>query len=135
MGRLDGKVAAVSGGASGIGEATVRLMVEEGARVCFADRDVAGGTAIAGEIKGRGGEVLFVEAYLRREADDRNFIERTVEQFGQLHILVNNAGEGVNIAPTSELSDEGIERSIASNLTGALLGCRRAAAIMAEQKS
>jgi NAD(P)-dependent dehydrogenase (short-subunit alcohol dehydrogenase family) len=110
MGRLDGKVAAVSGGASGIGEATVRLMVEEGARVCFADRDVAGGTAIAGEINGRGGEVLFVEADLRREADARNFIERTVEQFGQLHILVNNAAIRLyqNVVEASEESWDAI---------------------------
>ena len=79
MGRLDGKVAAVTGGASGIGEATVRLFVEEGARVSFADRDGARGKGIAEEIKASGGEVLFVETHVEREAEAMAFIRRTVE--------------------------------------------------------
>ena len=91
MGRLDNKVAAVTGGASGIGEAMVRLMVEEGARVAFADRDGAGGTALAEEIKAGGADVLFVEAHIQHEAEAMAFIQRTVEHFGQLNILVNNA--------------------------------------------
>ena len=92
MGRLSGKVAAVTGGASGIGEATVRLFVEEGARVAFSDRDVDRGTGMAEEIKASGGNVLFVEAHMEREAEAMAFIRRTVEHFGQLNILVNNAG-------------------------------------------
>ncbi len=91
MGRLDGKVAAVTGGASGIGEATVRLFVEEGARVAFAGRDGARGTNIAEQIKASGGEVLFVKAHMEREAEAMAFIQHTVEHFGQLNILVNNA--------------------------------------------
>jgi NAD(P)-dependent dehydrogenase (short-subunit alcohol dehydrogenase family) len=90
MRRLDGKVAAVTGGASGIGEATVRLFVEEGARVAFADRDRALGTGLAEEIRAGGGEVLFVEAQMQREAEAAAFIARAVEHFGQLNILVNN---------------------------------------------
>ena len=62
-------------------------------------------------------------------------MKSVLSEGGRLDILVNNAGEGVNIAPTIDLSDDVIERSIASNLTGALLGCRRAVAIMTEQKS
>lgn len=92
MGRLDGKVAAVTGGASGIGEATVRLYVEEGARVAFADRDGARGSRVAEDVKGRGGEVLFAEAHMERETEAMAFIHRTVEHFGRLDILVNNAG-------------------------------------------
>ena len=91
MGRVDGKVAAVTGGASGIGEATVRLFVEEGARVAFADRDGARGADIAEQIRASGGEVLFVEAHMEREAEAMAFIRRAVEHFGQLNILVNNA--------------------------------------------
>ena len=91
MGRLSGKVAAVTGGASGIGEATVRLFLEEGARVAFADRDATRGMGMAEEIKARGGEVLFVEAHMEREAEAMAFIRRTAEHFGQLNILVNNA--------------------------------------------
>ena len=91
MGRLDGKVAAVTGGASGIGEATVRLFVAEGARVAFADRDGARGSDLADRIGADGGEVLFVEARMERQAEAQAFIHRTVERFGRLHILVNNA--------------------------------------------
>lgn len=92
MRRLNGKVAAVTGGASGIGEATVRLFVEEGARVAFADRDGARGAQVVEDIKARDGEVLFVEAHMEREAEAMAFIHRTVEYFGRLDILVNNAG-------------------------------------------
>ena len=106
MGRLDGKVAAVTGGASGIGEATVRRFVEEGARVAFADRDGARGTDIAEQIKASGEEVLFVEAHMEREAEAMAFIRRTVEHFGQLNILVNNAAIRLyqNVTEASEES-------------------------------
>ena len=92
MGRLDGKVAAITGGASGIGEATVRLFVEEGARVAFGDREVARGTDLADEIRANGSDVLFVEAQMQREAEAAAFIASAVENFGELHILVNNVG-------------------------------------------
>ena len=68
MARLNGKVAAVSGGASGIGEATVRRFVKEGAKVVFADRDAERGKRVAAEIAASGGEVVFVEAHVEREA-------------------------------------------------------------------
>jgi NAD(P)-dependent dehydrogenase (short-subunit alcohol dehydrogenase family) len=92
MGRLSGKVAAVTGGASGIGEATVRLFVEEGARVAFADRDGERGARVADELQAHGGKVLFVQAQMEREAEALAFIQRAVEHFDRLDILVNNAG-------------------------------------------
>jgi len=106
LGRLGGKIAAVTGGASGIGEATVRLFVEEGARVAFADRDGARGTGMADEIKASGGDVLFVKAHLEREAEAMAFIRRTVEHFGQLDVLVNNAAVRLyqNVTEASEES-------------------------------
>ena len=84
MGRLSGKVAAVTGGASGIGEATVRLFVEEGAHLAFADRDSERGNSLAAELSQQGGEVLFVEARMEREAEATGFIQRAVEHFGRL---------------------------------------------------
>ncbi|MDE2706342.1 MAG: SDR family NAD(P)-dependent oxidoreductase, partial [Gemmatimonadota bacterium] len=84
MGRLDGRVAAITGGASGIGEATVRLFVAEGARVGVADRDGARGSDLARQIRADGGEVLFVEARMERQAEAEAFIGRTVERFGRL---------------------------------------------------
>ena len=117
MGRLDGKVAAVTGGASGIGEATVRLFVEEGARVAFADRDGARGTDIAEQIKASGGEELFVEARMEREAEALAFIRRTVEHFGQLNILVNNAAIRLYQSVT-EASEESWDTILGVNVKG-----------------
>jgi 2-hydroxycyclohexanecarboxyl-CoA dehydrogenase len=89
MTRLSGKIAAVTGGASGIGEATVRRFVAEGARVAFADRDVERGKRVASEL---GEQAMFVEAHVEREAEAAGFIAQTAQRFGRLDVLVNNAG-------------------------------------------
>jgi NAD(P)-dependent dehydrogenase (short-subunit alcohol dehydrogenase family) len=106
MGRLDGKVAAITGGASGIGEATVRLFVEEGAKVAFADRDGERGKQIAAELEAAGADALFVQADMQREAEAMAFIQQAEAHFGQLHILVNNAGIRMyqNVVEASEAS-------------------------------
>ena len=117
MGRLEGKVAAVTGGASGIGHATVQLFVEEGAKVAFADRDLERGTAIADEIKASGGQVLFVQTQLEREADAMGFVRRAAEHFGQLHILVNNAGVRL-YQNVTEASAESWETILGVNVKG-----------------
>src|SRR5204863_9596439 len=90
--RLGGKVAAVTGGASGIGEATVRRFVAEGAKVAFADRDVDRGKRVAAEIEATGGQALFVEAHVERETEAAGFIQQAANHFGRLDVLVNNAG-------------------------------------------
>jgi len=92
MGKLDGMVAAVTGGASGIGEATVRRFVGEGAQVAFADRDAARGRRVAEEIAAGGGNVHFVEADVGQEATCLAFVQQALERFGRLNVLVNNAG-------------------------------------------
>jgi NAD(P)-dependent dehydrogenase (short-subunit alcohol dehydrogenase family) len=117
MGRLDGRVAAVSGGASGIGEATVRRFVTEGAKVVFADRDVERGKRVAGEITANGGQVVFVEAHMQHEAEARTFIRQAAERFGQLDVLVNNAG--VRLYHTvEEASAESWDEILGVNLKG-----------------
>jgi NAD(P)-dependent dehydrogenase (short-subunit alcohol dehydrogenase family) len=92
MGRLSGKAAAVTGGASGIGEATARLFAEEGARVAFADMDAERGRMVAEDLKSKGTDVLFVEAHVEREAEAIGFVRQAAERFGRLDVLVNNAG-------------------------------------------
>jgi NAD(P)-dependent dehydrogenase (short-subunit alcohol dehydrogenase family) len=125
MGQLSGKVAAVTGGAAGIGEATVRRFVAEGAQVAFADRDVERGQHVAAELAANGGKVLFVEAHVEREAEATAFIQRTVEHFGQLNILVNNAG--VRLYQTVvEASAESWEMIVGINLMGYVF-CAKAA--------
>jgi NAD(P)-dependent dehydrogenase (short-subunit alcohol dehydrogenase family) len=92
MGRLDGKVAAVTGGASGIGEATVRRFVAEGARVAFCDRDGERGQRLAAELEAAGAKVAFTQADVGTEAACLGFVNGAAEKFGRLDILVNNAG-------------------------------------------
>lgn len=92
MGKLSGMIAAVTGGASGIGEATVRRFIAEGADVAFADRDAARGQRVAAEIMAAGGKAIFVEADVSKEANCLDFIQQTVQRFGRLDVLVNNAG-------------------------------------------
>lgn len=92
MGRLDGKVAAVTGGASGIGEATVRRFVAEGASVAFCDRDGERGRRVATELEATGAKVAFTQADVGAEAACLAFINGAAQKFGRLDILVNNAG-------------------------------------------
>ena len=92
MGRLNGKVAAVTGGASGIGEATVRRFVAEGASVAFCDRDGDRGRRVAAELEATGAKVAFTQADVGSEAACLGFVDGAAQQFGRLDILVNNAG-------------------------------------------
>ena len=92
MGRLDGKVAAVTGGASGIGEATVRRFVAEGASVAFCDRDGERGQRVAAELETAGAKVAFTHADVGTEAACLGFVNGAAQKFGRLDILINNAG-------------------------------------------
>lgn len=92
MARLDGKVAAVTGGASGIGEATVRRFVAEGASVAFCDRDGERGRRVAAELEASGARVAFTQADVGTEAACLAFVEGAAQKFGRIDILVNNAG-------------------------------------------
>jgi NAD(P)-dependent dehydrogenase (short-subunit alcohol dehydrogenase family) len=117
MDRLRGKVAAVTGGASGIGEATVRRFVAEGARVVFADRDVDRGKRVAAEIEAGRGQAAFVEAHMEREAEAAAFVKQAADRFGRLDILVNNAG--IRLYHTVvEASAESWDQILGVNLKG-----------------
>ena len=117
MARLNGKVAAVTGGASGIGEATVRRFVTEGAQVAFADRDVERGQRVAAEIEASGGRVVFMKAQVEREAEAAAFVRQAAKIFGRLDILVNNAG--VRLYHTvEEASAESWDEILRVNLKG-----------------
>ena len=92
MGRLDGKVAAVTGGASGIGEAAVRRFVAEGASVAFCDRDGERGQRVAAELETAGAKVAFTQADVGTEAACLAFVNAAAQKFDRLDILINNAG-------------------------------------------
>src|SRR6516225_860435 len=88
MGRLDGKVAAVTGG----GEATVRRFVAESASVAFCDRDGERGQRVAAELETGGAKVAFAQADVGTEAACLDFVNGAAKKFGRLDILINNAG-------------------------------------------
>jgi NAD(P)-dependent dehydrogenase (short-subunit alcohol dehydrogenase family) len=115
MTRLQGKVAAITGGAGGIGGATVRRFLDEGAKVAFCDRDAAKGAALESELATD--NAMFIEADVSSEADTAAFIAKTVDRFGRLDILVNNAGIR-NYEDVTETSEEGWDRILGVNLKG-----------------
>ena len=129
MGKLKGKVAAVTGGASGIGEAIVRLFVDGGARVAFADRDATRGTAVEDDIRSNGGDVLFVEARTDREIEASGFIRRASEHFGDLDILVNNAAIR-QYHTVTDASDESWDTILAVNVKGYAFCAKAAIPVM-----
>jgi NAD(P)-dependent dehydrogenase (short-subunit alcohol dehydrogenase family) len=116
MDRLKGKVAVITGGASGIGEGTVRLFVEEGAAVVVADIQDARGSELVKEL---GSRAVYVHADVSREADVHGMIAHAVERFGRLDCLFNNAGFGGVSGPIEDIPIDGFDATIAVLLRGA----------------
>jgi 3alpha(or 20beta)-hydroxysteroid dehydrogenase len=120
MGRLDGKVAVITGGARGQGEAEARLFVAEGARVVITDVLVEPGEALAAEL---GPDVVFVRHDVSDEVGWEAVVATALERFGGVHVLVNNAGIG-HAARLVNHTLADYERVIAVNQTGVFLGRR-----------
>lgn len=128
MSALSGQTVIVTGGSRGYGAGIAEAFVQAGCRVWITGRDEPRLNAEAARI----GASPFAADVADGAAWDR-LIQAVTDETGRLDILVNNAGEGVRIAPASDQSDDDIARSLASNLTGAMLGSRRAAALMRDQ--
>jgi 2,5-dichloro-2,5-cyclohexadiene-1,4-diol dehydrogenase 2 len=130
-GRLDGKVALVSGGASGIGAAHVRVFAAEGAKVIAGDLQEDKGRAVVETVNKNGAEAVFVGLDVARQEDWSRAVEEAVSRFGKLTTLINNAGiywpRG-----TEEETLEGWNTMIAVNQTGVWLGMKAAVAAMRE---
>src|SRR5499427_9156219 len=92
MGRLDGKIALISGGARGQGAAEAQLCAREGAKVVFGDVLDEQGKQVEAAIRAAGGEATYVHLNVTREADWRAAVATTVQRYGKLTVLVNNAG-------------------------------------------
>jgi NAD(P)-dependent dehydrogenase (short-subunit alcohol dehydrogenase family) len=117
MGRLNGKVAAITGGASGIGEATARFFAQEGAQVAIADLDADRGQAVADEIRATGAGALFVQTHTEREHEALGFVRRACDEFGRLDVLVNNAGMRL-YQTVVDASEENWDAILGVNLKG-----------------
>lgn len=123
MGRLDGKVALISGGARGQGETEARLFVREGAKVVFGDILDAEGQKVEAEIRAAGGDASYVHLDVTSERDWRAAVEAAVRQYGKLHVLVNNAGIIIRKG-IEETSVEEWDRTQAINVRGVFLGTK-----------
>ena len=122
-GRLHGKVAIITGGNSGIGEATARRFTQEGANVVTLARREAEGRAVEQAIRAEGGEVTFFACDVTERAAVEAAVAKTVTTYGALHILINNAGGGAREMFPDE-SDETWERVLRVNLTACFLSSR-----------
>ncbi len=132
MGQLDGKVAVITGGASGIGERSARLFVEEGARVVIADMQEDRGREVARSLRG---SALFQHAEVSREEDVREAVEAALREFGRLDCIFNNAGFGGALGPVAETPVDEFDLTFAVLVRGVFLGMKYAAPVMLGQGS
>lgn len=132
MGRLEGKIAVITGGASGIGEGTVRLFVQEGASVVIADVQDERGEKLAEEL---GTATTYVHADVSREEDVRNAIQQAVTRWGRLDCMYNNAGFGGVSGPIETTDMDAYDQTMSVLLRGVVLGIKHAAPVMRAQGS
>jgi cyclopentanol dehydrogenase len=126
MGKLDGKVALISGGARGQGAAEAETFAREGARVVFGDVRDAEGQKVEAGIKADGGEAVYVHLDVTSEADWRHAVETATGRYGRLDVLVNNAGIIIPKVPIEDRSVEEWDRVMAVNARGVFLGTKHA---------
>lgn len=124
-GQVDGKIALITGGGSGIGRATALALAREGATVVVSDIVAEGGAETERLVKAAGGQALFVKSDASKAAEVDALINRVVETYGRLDCAFNNAGIEGAMAQTADCSEETWDRTIAINLKGVWL-CMRA---------
>jgi NAD(P)-dependent dehydrogenase (short-subunit alcohol dehydrogenase family) len=122
MGRVEGKVAVVTGAASGIGQATALALAAEGARVGIADVDEAGGEAVAARIREAGGEAFYQRTDVTSLADLEAVVGQAADEHGRLDVLVNNAAVAV-AGSAGEMAEQDWARVVDVNLSGVWRAC------------
>ena len=120
-----GRIALITGGASGIGKASALLFAQSGVKVAVVDVDEAGASAVAQEIRDEGGQACFIRCDVTRVAECQRAVEETVKTYGGLHILVNSAGI-IHRATILETSERQWDDTLAVNLKGIFLTCKSA---------
>ena len=132
MGMLDGKVAIITGGTSGIGASTVELFAAEGAKVVFTGRRKPEGEAVARRV---GSSAIFVQADAVSEADWQRVMRLTLDRHGQLDALFNNAGGPAPTGSIESVPVEGFDAAMALLVRSVMLGMKHAAPIMKRQRA
>ena len=133
MGKLDNKVAIITGGNAGVGKEIAKLFASEGAKVVISARRQQVLEEAAKEIEAAGGTVLCVPTDISKVDDVKNLVSKTVETFGQLDILINNAAISPKV-PFEDIPLEQLEQVLRVNLMGAFLCAQEAAAQMKEKR-
>jgi NAD(P)-dependent dehydrogenase (short-subunit alcohol dehydrogenase family) len=133
--KLSGKVAIVTGAASGMGKAIAELFAQEGAKVVASDLNAEGVQAVVQGITDKGGTAIAVAANVAKEEDVQNLVDTAVKTYGTVDILINNAGIMDNFVPAAEITDELWDRVFAVNTTGVMRATRKVLPIFIEKKS
>lgn len=123
MGNLEKKVAIVTGGSSGIGLATVKALVEKGATVVISDLSEQSGRLVENELRETGADVLFIKVNVAEEKSVENLVKETVNRYGKVDILINNAGIG-GLTPTHTLTFEQYNKIISVNQNGVFFAAK-----------
>lgn len=122
--KLLNKVAIITGAGSGFGRATAILFSKEGAKISVADIDEKGGQETVKLIKGQGGDAIFIRADVSKSGDAEKMIKATVDKYGNLDILFNNAGVPMSFTPVEEVTEDLWDRIIDVNVKGIFLGSK-----------
>jgi 3-oxoacyl-[acyl-carrier protein] reductase len=131
--RLKGKVAIVTGAASGFGEGIARRFAEEGAQVVVSDINVAGGGRVVHDIRTAGGDAHFIRCDVARDADVAALVSQAISHYGRLHIIVNNAGTTHRNQPLLNVTEEEFDRIYNVNVKSLFLTARHAVPYFREQ--
>jgi NAD(P)-dependent dehydrogenase (short-subunit alcohol dehydrogenase family) len=133
--RLENKIAVITGAGSGMGRAMAKLYTLEGAKVVAADIDTGGIESLLPELHNAPGEIVFCQANISNRQEVESMIDLAYEKYGDLDILINNAGIMDDMMPVHELTDDLWERVFSVNLNGVMYACRHAIALMIQHQN
>lgn len=133
--KLEGKVAVVTGAASGMGKQIALLYAKEGAKVVVSDLNLDGANATVEEIKSNNGTAFAIKTNVAEEEDIQTLIDTTIDTYGTVDILVNNAGIMDNFEPAADIEDDKWERIFAINTTSVMRSTRKVIPIFLEKQS
>lgn len=132
--KLENKVAIVTGAASGIGRAIAMLYAKEGAKVVVSDMNLEAAQVVVGEIESASGSAIALETNVTKQEDIDALVKTTVEKFGTVDIIVNNAGVMDNFIPVAEVTNEVWDRVMTVNTTGPMRIIRKLMPLFLEKK-